>query len=302
MRIGIFGGDTAARAADDIVADAAATHSEGFAAFWVPQIFGLDALTLLAVIAREVPAIELGTAVVPSYPRHPMTLAQQALTVQAVSDGRLVLGIGLSHQVVVEGIWGMSFEKPVRHMREYLAILNGLVHDGQVSFDGETLHAHGAVDVKGATPMPILVAALGKQMLELAGRLADGTATWMTGPTTLAEHVIPTITRAAETADRPPPRIGVGLPILVSDTPDDARERAGKLFQMYNGLPSYRAMLDREGATGPADVAIVGNEDAVREQIERLAAIGVTDFIAAEFAKPGTDERTRTRALLRSLA
>ena len=301
MRIGLFGGDTAGRTVDDVVTDAATAHAEGFASYWIPQIFGLDALTVLAVVAREVPDIELGTAVVPTYPRHPMTLAQQALTVQSISDGRLVLGIGLSHQIVVEGIWGMSFEKPVRHMREFLTVLHALVHTGKVAFDGETLHANGSVDIKGASPMPILLAALGTKMLELAGRTADGTVTWMTGPTTLAEHVVPTIAAAATAAGRAAPRVAVGLPILVSDDAEAARTRAAEVFQVYNMLPSYRAMLDREGPGGLADVAIVGDEDAVRAQLERLAATGATDLIAAEFAKLGSEERARTRALLRSV-
>src|SRR6478609_1740709 len=138
MRIGIFAGDTAGRTIDDVVAEAQAAADDGYASYWIPQIFGMDALTVLAVVGREVPRIELGTAVVPTYPRHPMTLAQQALTVQAIIGNRLALGIGLSHQIVVEGIWGLSFEKPVRHMREYLEVVTSLVRTGQVSFDGET--------------------------------------------------------------------------------------------------------------------------------------------------------------------
>src|SRR3990172_7190307 len=191
LKIGIFGGDTAGRTIDDVVADAAAAHDEGFATYWLPQIFGHDAPARLGVIGREVPAIELGTAVVPTYARHPMTMAQQALTAQAMSGGRLVLGIGLSHRVVVEGMWGMSYERPVRHMREYLAILGSLVQTGTAEFNGETLSANGSVAVEGSTPMPILLAALGPKMLELAGRSADGTITWMTGPATVADHVVP---------------------------------------------------------------------------------------------------------------
>ena len=229
-----------------------------------------------------------------------MTLAQQALTVQAISGGRLTLGIGLSHQIVVESIWGLSFEKPVRHMTEYLEILMPLVHERSVSFDGETLHAHGGLAVEDAPPVPVLVAALGTRMLELAGRMADGTATWMTGPATLATHTLPTITDAAAAAGRPAPRIGAGLPVLVTDDADAARERAAKVFQVYGTLPSYRAMLDREGADGPAGVAIVGDEASVSDQLTLLDAIGVTDLIAVEFASPKSPERARTRELLRA--
>src|SRR5581483_9125574 len=231
-----------------------------------------------------------------------MMLAGQALTVQQATGGRLALGIGLSHQIVVESIWGMSFDKPVRHMREYLSILRPLLYGESVSFRGETLSMNGALTISndlGAPP--ILVAALGTQMLNITGRLGDGTITWMTGTSTLREHTVPTLRSAATAAGRPEAvRVVAGLPIAVTDDPAAARERAARVFAIYGQLPSYRAMLDREGAGGPADVAIVGNEATVRDEIERLEEAGVTDFIAAEFSSDPT-ERARTRELLQTL-
>lgn len=299
MRIGIFGGDTASGPLSATIDAARSAADAGFASFWLPQIFGLDALTALALIGREVPRIELGTAVVPTYPRHPIVLAQQALTTQAATDGRLALGIGLSHQMVIEGMFGHSFHKPVRHMREYLEVLVPLIHDGSVSFAGETITARVGIDVKGASPCPILLAALGTKMLELAGTVADGTVTWMTGPGTIESHVVPTITAAAAGAHRPPPRIGVGLPVCLTDDVDAARERAARTFEIYGSLPSYRAMLDREGAAGPADVAVVGDEAEIRRQVARLASVGATDLVANVFGSG--DERAQTIALLQSL-
>jgi F420-dependent oxidoreductase-like protein len=302
MRIGIFAGgfmtgDDPVSSAVDAARDAA---EQGFASFWLPQIFQLDALTALAVIGREVPDIFLGTSVVPTYPRHPMTLAQQALTVQAASGNRLMLGIGLSHQVVVEGMWGYSFEKPARHMREFLAVLLPLLQDRKVAFEGETVKGMGQLDVGAATPPPVMLAALAPRMLELAGSQTDGTVTWMTGPATLESHIVPSITKAAEGAGRPAPHVVVGLPVCVTDDPDGARERAATVFSVYGQLPSYRARLDREGAAGPADVAILGDEAAVEAGIRRVADAGATDFAAAEFGATD-DERRRTRALLQSL-
>ena len=297
MRIGIFGGiqDPAGATVDQCVAAARRAHDDGFASYWVPQIFGLDALTVLAVVGREVDGIELGTAVVPIYPRHPLMLAAQALTVQSASGNRLTLGIGLSHQIVVEGMWGYSFDKPVRHMREYLEVLGPLVRHEPVTFIGETVKAmtFGALEIKGIEPCPILLAALGPQMLKLAATMADGTITWMTGPDTLAEYTVPAITAAAADAGRPAPRIVAGLPVAVTDDAIAAREQAAAGFAIYGQLPSYRAMLDREGAAGPADVAIVGSEDEVRAGIERVAESGATDFIAVEFASGADRERTR---------
>jgi F420-dependent oxidoreductase-like protein len=220
--------------------------------------------------------------------------------VQAASGGRLVLGIGLSHKMVIENMFGYSFDKPVRHMREYLSALAPLIREGAVQYTGETLAANLSVDVAGALPCPILVAALGTQMLELAGRVADGTCTWMTGPATLAEHTTPTITKAAEEAGRPAPRISASLPVRVTSDVDAARGQAAQIFQIYGMLPSYRAMLDREGAAGPEDVAIIGDEATVRAAIQRVADSGATDFVAVEFGGSPT-ERAETRELLRSL-
>jgi len=222
--------------------------------------------------------------VVPTYPRHPVMLAGQALTVQAATDGRLTLGIGLSHQIVIENVYGQSFEKPARHMREYLSILMPLLEGEQVTFAGETLRASTFGPLQIATPAPpVLVAALGATMLKIAGRLASGTVTWMTGPATIESHIIPTIRSAAAAAGRPEPRIGVGLPVCVTDDADVARAKASEVFAIYGHLPSYRAMLDREGAGGPADVAIVGREAEVKDQVRRLADIGATDFCGAPF-------------------
>ena len=136
MRIGIFGGDTAGRTIDDVVEQAREAEADGFASYSLPQIFALDAMGVLAIVGREVPNIKLATGVVPTYSRHPMTMAQQALTVQAASGGRFMLGIGLSHQMVIENMFGLSFDKPLRHMREYLSVLMPLLHERSVSVQG----------------------------------------------------------------------------------------------------------------------------------------------------------------------
>jgi 5,10-methylenetetrahydromethanopterin reductase len=299
MKIGIFGGDTAGRGIDDVVADARAAEADGFSSYALPQIFALDAMGVLAVVGREVPRIELQTGVVPTYSRHPLTMAQQALTVQAASGGRFVLGIGLSHQMVIENMFGLSFEKPVRHMREYLSVLMPLIHEGKVSFQGETISTEIGIGVEPRLACPVLVAALGEQMLKLAGTLTDGTVTWMTGPATIAKHTVPTISAAAAAAGRPAPRIATSLPICVTTNVDAARERAAKDFQVYGFLPSYRAMLDREGAGGPADVAMVGDAATVEKQVRALADAGVTEYVASIYGS--RDERAETRALLKSM-
>ena len=300
MRIGIFGGAAVDQGLDAVRRAAAGAESEGFASFWLPQIFGLDALAALTLVGAETPRIELGTAVVPTYPRHPITLAAQALTVQAASGGRLTLGIGLSHQFVIEAMFGYSFDRPARHMDEYLRALVPLLHGENADVDGETVRTHAQISVPGTEAPSLLVAALGPRMLQLTAERADGTITWMTGPRTLEEFTVPTLRAAAAAAGRPEPRVAVGLPICVTDDPDGARARAAQIFEVYGHLPSYRAMLDREGVAGPADVALVGDEATVSASVRRLAEVGVTDFAAAEFG--GTaDEVRRTRDTLRSL-
>ena len=300
MRIGIFGGTTRGTI-DSIVTAAREAEQDGFVSYSLPQIFGLDAMGMLAIVGHEVPRIQLATFVVPTYSRHPLTMAQQALTVQAASGARFTLGIGLSHQMVIENMFGLSFERPLRHMREYLAVLMPLLTEGKADYDGETLSTHAGIDadLPNLTPCPVIVAALGPKMLELAGTVANGTATWMTGPATLESHTVPTITAAAERAGRPAPYVASSLPICVTSDADAARERAAEDFQIYGFLPSYRAMLDREGAAGPADVALVGDEATVTRGLERMFDAGATEYVAAIFGS--REERAATRALLKSL-
>ena len=282
MRIGIFGGEASI---DELLAMARQTEADGFDSFWLPQIFGLDALSTLTLIGHEVPRIELGTAVVPTYPRHPAMLAAQALTVSAASGGRLTLGIGLSHKMVIEGMFGYSFDKPVRHMSEYLSVLVPLLEGESVNVEGETVTARIGLAVPGAQPVPVLVAALGPQMLKVAAEQAAGTVTWMTGPRTLGEHTVPTIVAAAEAAGTGDMRVVGALPVAVTDDPDHYKARAAKIFEVYGQLPSYRAMLDREGAVGPEDVALIGDAATVRAGIESMRDAGVTDFVAVPFVR-----------------
>jgi 5,10-methylenetetrahydromethanopterin reductase len=300
MRIGIFGMSVNDGTIDRVIDEARDAEVGGFSSYWAPQIFGHDALTALAVAGREVPRIELGTSVVPTFPRHPMALAQQALTVNAACGGRLCLGIGLSHQVVIESMMGLSFEKPVRHLHDYLSVLIPLLHEQKVSYDGDAYRAHAAITVNGGTPPDVVVAALGPQLLGVAGRLADGTLTWCVGPNTLRDFTVPTITAAAEAAGRPAPRIIAALPVTVTADPAAARERAAAMLAMYGQLPSYRAMLDREGVAGPADLSILGSEQQVVDGVAALAEVGVTDFAASEIGATA-DEREATRAALRQL-
>lgn len=281
-----------------MVAQVASLAERGFATAAFAQLSGLDVLTVIAVAGRTVPRIEFETAVVPIYTRHPVALAQQALTTQAAVGGRLVLGIGLSHKPAVEQRWGMSFERPLRYMQEYLAILLPLLRGEAVDYRGERLKANSQVMVAEIPQPSVVLAALGERMLRLAGEQTDGTALWMVGPKTLESHIVPVISAAAREAGRPAPRILVGLPICVTDNPQAAHDRAARSLGNYGQLPSYRAMLDREGAEGPADVMLVGNETEVERQLARLEEAGATDFTASPLGS--ADDQRRTMEFLQS--
>lgn len=301
MRIAEFAGG--ANDVEGQVQSVVRAEKDGFDGIWFGQVFGPDVLTVLALGGQRTSRIELGTSVVPTYPRHPQMLAQQALTVQAATGGRFNLGIGLSHAPVVEGMWGLSYERPAVHMREYLSVLLPLIQEGRASFSGDFFRVNATVQVPVPKPPPVLIAALAPVMLRMAGEMTDGTITWMVGPKTLETHIVPRITKAAAGAGKPAPRVVAALPVAVTDDAAGARERAARSFQIYGTLPNYQRMLNIEGAAGPADVAIVGSEREVEKQLRDVASAGATDFLAGMFPT-GDDIRAsleRTRELLKGL-
>ena len=281
MRIGTMlsmPGDNAG--VNALVERAVAAEAAGFASVWLPQVFTVDALTVLALAGRATQTIELGTAVVPTYPRHPTALATQALTVQDATHNRLALGIGLSHRFVIEDMLGLDFSKPIPHMRDYLTILNGLLAGERVQHKGAEYSVSAQVALPGTKKPPVIVAALGPAMLKLAGRLADGTLTWMGGIEFLRDIAVPTMRAAASAAKRPPPRFVAMVPTLLAANPGAGRDAIDTTFAMYGQVPSYRATLDRGGAASPADVAVIGSEADIEAGLAAYAEIGVTDFVA----------------------
>lgn len=279
MRIGaMIGADGTKDSIDDVVRLGKEIEEAGLDHVWLANIFSFDAITTLALIGRETSRVRLGTAVTPTYPRHPGALAQQAMTTAAATTNRFTLGVGLSHQVVIENMFGMSYDKPAKHMREYLSVLMPLLRGETASFQGEQYRVQGlTLDIPGGTDVPVVVAALGPSMIKLTAEMADGTNTWMVGPKTMEEHIIPSF----QAAGKSDPDIVAGMPIVLTTNIDDAKEKIAQNLTVYGQLPSYRAMLDREGAVGPADIAIVGDENQLRGQIKRFQDMGVTDFNAA---------------------
>lgn len=291
MRIGIMldSGDGSARKLDDIIALAQKIEQLGIDNAWLSHIFSFDSITTLALIGRETTRLGLGTAVTPSYPRHPTAMAQQAMTAAAACEGRFTLGIGLSHQIVIENMLGLSYARTASHMEEYLQVLMPAIRGEQISFDGEEFRVHAQFNVPGSEAPPVVVAALGPRMLNITGRLADGTTTWMTGPKTLRDHIIPNLRQAAQAAGRAEPRVVCGLPIVLTDDKAEARRHIDKLMAIYPTLPSYQAMLQREGAGSAADIALIGNSSELQQQLAELRKIGVSDFNALVAAPKASD-------------
>jgi len=304
MRIGINGSSLIALGApvSQIVDHAAEAEAAGFTSYWLAQLGAPDALTAIAMMGARTSTIELGTAVIPTWPRHPLMLAGQALTVQDAIGDRLVLGIGLAHKSSVEGTLKIPFATPAKHMDEYLSVLLPVLTDRKVSVRGDIWSAQ--VEGLGGAPAPaprVMLAAMGPRMLKLAGARTDGAILWLSGPKAIAEQIKPPLDAAAAEAGRPTPRIVASVPVCVTDDAERVRGTVAALLAGYNDLPSYRGVMDTEGAGGPADVSIIGTEDEVRAGLDAFAAAGATDFAAVEFVTDDAETKA-TRALLSELA
>ena len=295
MRLGLWSGGSVT----EIVADASWGDQVGLSTVSAPQTTGADATVALAVAGAKTERIGLTSAVVPIFGRQPIALAQQALSVQEASDGRFTLGIGLAHQVIVEGTLGLSFERPGAAMAEFLEVLMPVLRGEEVQHEGErwTLRGDGLLgrlQVPDLPPPRVLLAAMAPVMLRLAGRLTNGTILVNSGPKAIAEYIAPRLHRAADEAGRRDIELVASLPISLVSDPAAARERAAAQSAGRPVLPSYRSMLDASGASGPADVALIGDARALDSALLELENAGVTEFLArpSEFEE-GAEARTR---------
>jgi F420-dependent oxidoreductase-like protein len=288
--------------AAQVAAELAIAERLGLASGWMPGIpNGPDVLSLLAAAGPATTRLELGPCVVAAPLRHPAALAAQALTVNDILGGRLSLGIGMSHRRVMTDFLGVGYDSPVGFMRDYLEILVPLLRDQQVAFAGDRLRATYRLEASfsDVARPSVVLAALGPKMLDVAGALADGVATWMVGPRTLGDLTVPGARAAAERAGRRAPRILASLPFLLTNDLDAGAARAGSEFAVYGRLPVYQAMLEREGVTSPVEVAQFGDEPMLEKSVGRLRDAGVTDLQITTFGE--ADERARTVEFLATL-
>jgi F420-dependent oxidoreductase-like protein len=285
MRIALMTGPERGRYGQKVsklAADAAAAERDGFSSLWVPQIPGeFDAFVAITLMAQATERIELGTAVVPIQTRHPIAMAQEILSVQAVCEGRFTPGLGVSHQWVIEDQLGLPFERPAHHMRRYLEVLNpALGGPGSVDVENDLYRVHSPMDVTDREPNPVLLAALGPAMLRLAGEHAAGTVLWLADERAVGEHVVPRITKAAAEAGRPAPRVVAGVPVALcaNDEVDAARDQANRTLGHSEYCPSYQQLLDRGDAKNEGDILAAGDEAAVTRRLRAFKDAGATDL------------------------
>jgi F420-dependent oxidoreductase-like protein len=314
MRIGVMIGPERGRYAkkvDRLRADARWAEDAGIASVWIPQIpDDFDALTAATLVGAETSRIEVGTAVVPVQPRHPIALAQQALSTQAVCGGRLSLGLGVSHHWVIDEMLGLPYERPAATMRAHLDVLDrALAGPGTVDVTNDMFRVHNPLDITDVTPTPVLIAALGPMMLRLAGERTDGTILWLADERAIATHIAPRITQAAEGAGRPAPRIVAGIPICLcrDDEVDAAVERTNRILAEAEVSPNYQRLLDQGDARSVGDILAAGSEATIEKRLRAFADAGVTD-ISVRVVPLGADRdellasMRRTRDLIASLA
>jgi F420-dependent oxidoreductase-like protein len=314
MRIGLMIGPERGRyrtKVQRLQADARWAEQAGLATVWIPQIPDeFDALTAATLVGTETSRIEIGTAVVPVQPRHPIALAQQILSVQTVCEGRLSVGLGVSHHWVIDEMMGLAYERPVATMSAYLDVLDqALAGPGTVDVENEFFRVHNPLDVTDVTPTPVLMAALGPRMLQLCGERTDGTILWMADERAIGTHIVPNLLRAAEGAGRPAPRVVAGVPVCLcgDEEIDTAVARTNRILAEAEVSPNYQKLLEHGDARSVGDILVAGSESTIRKRLQSFADAGATDIsVRVVPIGDGRDElidsSKRTRSLLGSLA
>jgi F420-dependent oxidoreductase-like protein len=299
MRIGLTGGGATP---DKIIEQARRAEADGFTSLWYASVVQGDPLVAMALAGRATTRIELGTAVVQTYPCHPLLQAQRAASV-AASMGRpgFTLGVGPSHRSSISDVYGLSYDHPGRNTEEYVKILTALLRGLGVDVKGVDWSTHAPAGTVAVTdPVPVLLAALSPRLLQVAGEHADGVILWSAPPAAIEHHIVPRVAAAARDAGRPTPRIVAGLPVAVHDDISEARAAVAMTASLYGNQPNYQRVLRLGGAETPAEIAIVGHETSVRRQLQGVLDTGATD-LWLNIVPVGNDPRAsirRTKQLL----
>ncbi|WP_067669856.1 TIGR03564 family F420-dependent LLM class oxidoreductase [Nocardia miyunensis] len=301
MTLGVaLAADNAGNYVDEIVRQARLVAEAGLGSVWFGQRMDYDSPTLAAIVGREVPELQVGTSAIPVVGRHPLLVSSQAQTAQAATHGRYHLGLALGSALAASA-FGVPFDRPITRLREFLTGLRELLETGTADVHGELLTTAPPLPaaVAGAQPrVPVLVAAMGPQALRVTGELADGTLPYLAGPKTLSDHIVPAITRATATA----PRVVAFVPGVVTSDIDRIRAKAVEQLAFYEQVPSYRRVIELEGATRAADLAVIGDEETVAAEIERYYDAGATEVVLTTTDLAGESDQHRTWKLLGELA
>ncbi|HET7467106.1 MAG TPA: LLM class flavin-dependent oxidoreductase [Candidatus Dormibacteraeota bacterium] len=282
--------NNAGRSLEDSVQRTQEAERLGYESVWVTQLpDARDAALVLAAYAGATKWVRLGTGVLPIYTRHPTAMAQMAATLDELSGGRFILGLGVSHKVTVESMWGLKLDQPVESMREYLNIVRASLRDGAASVDGGHFTAHWSYSAPRRSEIPVMISALSPRMLELAGELADGVVLWMCTPKYIHDVVVPHVAAGREKAGKSIHGFEVVAAITACLTTDRgaALEVFRRTVERYASLPYYRKAMDASGfqedlAAGRVTDAMldelsgIGDESRVRDVVRRYRESGTT--------------------------
>ncbi|MEY2430298.1 MAG: hypothetical protein QOC92_23 [Acidimicrobiaceae bacterium] len=289
MKISLLFPET--RSVDAVRDLAMRTEEQGFTGMWLGAAFGFDPIMALALAGASTSRIQLGVAVVPTWPRHPLVMAQQGATASAACHGRFRLGVGASHAPVMQ-MYGIDFDRPISHVREYLTVLRTLLADGHVAHQGERYQVNGFLDVADAPAPPVLLGVLREQMARLAGSHSDGALCWLGPAEYLHKVVAPNLESGAETAGREKPPLIAELPCVLSTDVEEVREVAARDLAIYPQVPFYRAMFEAAGvplegrgwSDAMLDASVVsGDEDGIAAKIEALFEAGADEVALSPF-------------------
>jgi F420-dependent oxidoreductase-like protein len=274
---------SSANVVDDVLQKARAAVDAGVGDLWLGQQFDYDAITLAAVIGAGLPGVRVGTSVVPVNPRHPLVVASSAQTAQAATHGNFSLGLGLGVAFAEELAFGLTTQRPVTRLREYLTVLRAVRDERTVDFHGAEFTAVDPkvlpVALAGSAPFPIYVAAMGPKMLRVSAELADGTLPAGTGPRTIESFVVPTVMQATADAGRPRPRVIPLVSVAVTDDAESVRAAAAPGMAIYDSIASYQRQYAREGVSSAIELAVIGSADAVTRSLRGYLDAGADDVV-----------------------
>ena len=305
QRIGVaaMGGDSRA-----VVARIQELESLGIAAAWLTSGgAGPDALTTFAAAAATTERILLGTSIIPTYPRHPIVAVQQTQVVAQLAPGRFRLGLGPSHKVSIEPMFGIDHVAPLTNLREYIQVVRSLLGEGQVDFDGSQYHGHAALPGAAAPEVPIMASALRRRSFRLCGEVADGAISWVCPGQYLRDVALPALREGAERAGREAPPLVAHAPVCVHDNPAEVKEAARQQLANYPRSPFYQEMFAasghpeaRDGVWSDGmleDVVFMGSEEDVAGRLRELFDWGATEVLAHPVTAGGDPQASLNRSL-----